>query len=404
MSVAGDLLIRNAAIVNPGATRATVEDIDIRQGLISRIGPGLDATVGQQDVDAAGRSVIPGLIDAHFHAYAVTVEDAEIERLPMSYVALKGSVRLRRALQRGFTTVRDVAGGDLGLTKAIDEGIIAAPRYLFTGPALSQTGGHGDPRDGLHEDPELLGGHSVLVVDGVENLRHVARELFRRGACAIKMLTSGGVISLTDPLMAPQYTAEEIKAVVEVARLRGSYVTVHAYSKEAVTMAVECGVRCIEHGNFIDERTAQLMQEHHVYLVATLVPYDAMARRGAQTGLSAAGQAKNKLVFEHGFEAIRIAHAAGVAVGFGTDLMGDLENEQLRGLELQSKALGWQEALRSATEVNAEIIRMPKAGRIAAGFYGDLVILDGDIFTEPSLLWDAHRPRHVIKGGSPIES
>ena len=403
MNVAGDLLIRDAEVVNPSVEQPAIADIDVRDGLISRIGRRLDAAHGQRVLDAAGRSVLPGLIDAHFHAYAVTVEDAEIERLPMSYVALKGSVRLRRALHRGFTTVRDVAGGDLGLATAINEGIIQAPRYLFTGPALSQTGGHGDPRDGLHDDSGLLGGRSVLVVDGVDNLRHVARDLFRRGACAIKMLTSGGVISLTDSLMAPQYTPEEIRAVVEVARLRGSYVTVHAYSKEAVRMAVDCGVRCIEHGNFIDGATADLMRRRHVYLDATLVPYDAMARRGAQAGLSPEGQAKNRLVYEHGFEAIRLAHAAGVKVGFGTDLMGDLEDEQLHGLELQSQALGWREALRSATEVNAEIIQVSKVGRIKTGFYGDLLIVDGNIVSEPSLLWDANRPRIVIKGGKAIE-
>src|SRR5262249_7484174 len=198
-------------------------------------------------IDARGGTVLPGLIDAHCHAYGISLDMMATESQPLSYVALKAARRLGAALARGFTTVRDPAGGDAGLARAIAEGLIAAPRYLWTGPGLSQTGGHGDARGA---DSEVCGcaAHSVQVVGGVDPLRRAVRERFRRGAHAIKIMASGGVMSLTDPIRIPQYSADEIRAVTDEATRRGSYVAAHAYSPEAIRHAVESGVRSIEHG------------------------------------------------------------------------------------------------------------------------------------------------------------
>jgi imidazolonepropionase-like amidohydrolase len=242
------------------------------------------------------------------------------------------------------------------------------------------------------------------VVDGVEDLLLAVRHRFRTGATAIKLMTSGGVISPVDPIRVPQYSAAEIRVVTEEASRRGSYATAHAYSPEAITHSVLNGVRCIEHGNLLDAETARLMAEHDVYLVPTLVTYDAMGRRGAEIGLTEVGAAKNQEVLAAGKNAVTLARDAGVRIGFGSDLMGELEDEQLAGLRLQCEVLGVYDALRSATSTNAALLRREDLGRIAKGACADLVILDGNPFEEPSVLWDGSRNRTVIKAGRVVPS
>ncbi len=403
----GNLSIRNARIFD-GESAVLVEgSIIVRDGRITAIG---DAEAGggagsavETVVDAGGRVVIPGLIDAHFHAYALSLTSAVNETGPLSYSALAGARRLEAALVRGFTSVRDVAGGDVGLATAIEEGLYPGPRYFFTGPALSQTGGHGDIR-AANDGSCFHGGHMCEVVDGVEDLLLAVRHRFRTGATAIKLMTSGGVISPVDPIRVPQYSAAEIQVVTEEASRRGSYATAHAYSPEAIRHSVLNGVRCIEHGNLLDVETARLMAEHDVYLVPTLVTYDAMGRRGSEIGLTEVGAAKNQEVLAAGKKAVTLARDAGVRIGFGTDLMGELEDEQLAGLRLQCEVLGVYDALRSATSTNAALLRREDLGRIEEGACADLVILDGDPFEEPSVLWDGSRNRTVIKAGRVVPS
>ncbi|MTD15564.1 amidohydrolase family protein [Nakamurella sp. YIM 132087] len=347
-------------------------------------------------VDARGGVVVPGLIDAHFHAYGIELDMIALEASPLSYVALTGARRLAGALRRGFTTVRDVAGGDAGLDRAIVEGLISSPRYLWTGPALSQTGGHGDPRPG-HADLCAGHHHSTEVVDGVDPLRKAVRDRFRRGAHAIKIMTSGGVVSLTDPIRIPQYSAEEVRAVTDEASRRGSYVAAHAYSPEAIVHSITNGVRSIEHGNLLDAETAALMAEHDAFLVPTLATYDAMERRGEAIGMGEIPRAKNREVLESGKRAVELARAAGVRIGFGTDLMGELEDEQLSGLRLQSEVDGVVRTLQSATAVNAELLQRTDIGRIAEGAHADLLLLPGNPVDDPSLLWGERRT--VIQAG-----
>lgn len=349
-------------------------------------------------LDASGGWVIPGLIDAHFHAYATSMDGLENERGPLSYAAINGTRRLGGALRRGFTTVRDVAGGDIGLAQAIERGLFPSPRYHFTGPALSQTGGHGDPRS-AHVDVCFGHGHMCEVVDGVDALRVAVRERLRTGAHAIKVMASGGVFSLTDPILIPQYSPEELRAVVEEATRRGSYVAAHAYSVDAVMHSIENGVRSIEHANLIDEATARRMAELNAFMVPTLAAYDAMDRRGAEIGLNAISLEKNSQVLSKGQEAVRMALAAGVRVGFGSDLMGDLEDDQLCGVRLQVEASGAAETLRSMTERNAELIRDERLGHLGAGAYGDAVVLAGNPLEDPSALWEEDARRAVVQDG-----
>lgn len=392
------LTITNARVFD--GVRAELHDgpVHVADGVIAAVGDAPEHA--DVVIDARGGTVVPGLIDAHFHAYGVSLDLLEIESSPLSYLALMGARRLGAALGRGFTTVRDVAGGDPGLATAIARGLLAAPRYLYTGPALTQTGGHADPRPG---DVDLCacGTHTGEIVDGVDPLRRAVRDRFRRGAHAIKIMTSGGVISLTDPIRIPQYSPEEVRAVTEEAARRGSYVAAHAYSPEAIVHSVENGVRSIEHGNLLDDDAAALMAAHDAVLVPTLATYDAMDRRGAELGLSAIGQAKNREVLDAGRTAVERARAAGVRVGFGTDLMGELEDEQLQGLRLQCEVTGPLELLRSATSVNAGLIGRDDLGRVEVGAVADLLVLDGDPFEDPSVLWAGPERRTVIQGGVP---
>jgi len=393
-----DLVVTDALLHEAEPAEA---DVVVHDGRIVAVGPGAArGCTGTRTLAAAGASLVPGLIDAHFHAYATSLDAWRLEHAPLSYVALAGARRLRRALHRGFTTVRDVAGGDAGLDQAIAAGLIESPRYLWTGPAMSQTGGHGDPR-AADTDICFHSGPMNQVVDGVDELRVAARDRFRRGAHALKIMTSGGVVSPTDPIRVPQYSAEEIQAVTEEARRRGSYVAAHAYSPEAIRHSIDNGVRSIEHGNLLDEETAAAMAAAGAFLVPTLAAYDAMARRWQEVDLSPVQRAKNAEVLDSGLVAVRRALQAGVRVGFGTDLMADLEDDQLRGLRLQAEAIGWQAALRSATRVNAELIGRPDLGRVEVGATADLLLLDGPLTDDQTLLWDETRSRTVVQGGVP---
>lgn len=302
-----------------------------------------------RQLDARGKWLVPGLIDAHFHAYATSMDGLENERGPLSYAAINGAGRLTKALRRGFTTVRGVAGGDIGLARAIDADLFPSPRYHFTGPALSQTGGHGDPRS-AHVDVCFSHGHMCEVV-------------------------------------------------VDEATRRGSYVCAHAYSSEAVQHAIAAGVRSIEHGNLIDAETARLMAEAGAFLVPTLAAYDAMDRRGAEIGLNETSLAKNSEVLAKGQDAVRLAHEAGVRVGFGTDLMGDLEDDQLAGIRLQVEASGAAATLRSMTAVNAELIGDEALGHLNPGAYGDAVLLASDPLADPSALWTQDARSAVVRTG-----
>jgi imidazolonepropionase-like amidohydrolase len=390
------LSIINAAVFDGVSDALTDGPVHVADGRIAAVGG--PPQPADHIMDARGGTVLPGLIDAHCHAYGIDLDMLATESRPLSYVALAGARRLAAALARGFTTIRDPAGGDAGLARAIAEGLIPAPRYLWTGPALSQTGGHGDARAADSETCACFA-HTSEVVDGVDPLRRAARERFRRGAHAIKIMTSGGVMSLSDPIRIPQYSAEEIRAVTDEAARRGSYVAAHAYSPEAIRHSIDNGVRSIEHGNLLDAGTATAMAESGAFLVPTLAAYDAMERRGDQIGMAAVSRQKNREVLDAGRVAVELARAAGVRVGFGTDLMGPLEDEQLNGLRLQAEVDGILTALRSATSVNADLIGRTDLGRVQPGCVADLLSVDGNPVEDPAVLWSAAARRTVVQGG-----
>lgn len=390
------LTLRDGRFLEPDTGEVTEGDMRVEDGVIVEVGAPVVASGA--DLGLRGATVVPGLIDAHLHAYAHAIGGMALETRKLSYVAINATKRLGDSLRRGFTTVRDVAGGDLGLKQAIDAGIVNGPRYLFTGEALSQTGGHADVREAGY-DTCFSHGHIGEIVDGVDAVRRTARERFRTGAHCLKIMASGGVVSPTDPLRILQYSPEEIRAAVEEASRRRSYVAAHAYTGEAVIHAVSNGVLSVEHGNLIDEAAAEVMAQHGAYLVPTLAAYDAMNRRGAEVGLSETGQAKNAEVLEAGRGAVELAMQAGVRVGWGSDLMGDLEDDQLRGIALQAEAQKPADLLRSLTTVNAELIGQPDLATLAAGTVADLVAFSADPMDDPEVLWDESRPRTVVKAG-----
>lgn len=332
------------------------------------------------EVDLSGKFIMPGLIDAHFHAYASDLDFAKLDLLPATYHSLKGSSLLTAALLRGFTTVRDVGGADYGLWRGLEDGLFQGPRLLYGGRALSQTGGHGDNRVPSLE-PCACGTTSRLtrVVDGVDNIRAAAREELRRGASHIKVFVSGGISSPSDPVWSLQYSDEELEAVVDEAARRRAYVVAHAYTPEAIERSVRAGIRSIEHGNLITRDVAELVSTKGAYVVPTLVTYDALGKYGANEGAPDTLIEKLDEVAGKGLEAISICRQAGVKLGFGTDLLGELHKFQREELHLRTQVETPFQTLQSATGINAELLQMQGLiGAIQEGAFADFLVLKSD--------------------------
>lgn len=409
--MAQPILFENAALLDlergerrPG-TSVLVEDERIVE-----VSDGSLRAPGARRIDAGGRTLMPGLIDAHVHAVLTTMDLAALERKPVTLVANEARLVLEGMLARGFTSVRDAGGADWGLAQAVERGLIAGPRLFFSGRVLSQTGGHGDfsPRD----DREQLCACAIKtsgfshVADGVDAVRKAAREELRRGATQVKIMASGGVASPSDPIWNLQYSEEEMRTIVEEARSWRTYAMAHAYTPEAIARAVRSGVRTIEHGNLIDAATARLMAERGAFLVPTLVTYFKIDELGRALGFPAVSQRKVKDVLDAGLASLEIARDAGVPMGFGTDLLGETHAHQSQEFAIRARVLAPLEILRSATLVNAEILgRRGELGVVAPGALADLLLVDGDPLADVSLL--AEPEKHlalVMKGGSVVRS
>jgi imidazolonepropionase-like amidohydrolase len=357
-------------------------------------------------IDARGRTLMPGLIDAHVHVFSIHLNATLDAAMPLTLATAGAARRLKGMLDRGFTTVRDVAGGDFGIQQAVERGWIPGPRLFVSGQAISQTGGHGDHRLRT-EDTEPCACASAQnrmcrIADGPDEVRKAVRDELRKGANQIKLLVSGGVGSPNDPLEGRQFCAEEVRAAVDEADAWNTYVTAHSYTSRSTIHAVQAGVRCIEHGNLIDKEAAVLMATRGTFMVPTLVCYDETARRGSELGLSDVVMSKLKLVNDRGLEMIHLCREAGVKMGLGTDLMGELHEAQSRELSIRRQVQPAAEVIQSATRINAEILnRTGELGCVAPGAIADLLLVEGNPLQDINLLQEQGRHLSVImKAGS----
>ena len=311
---------------------------------------------------------------------------------------------IRQALDQGFTTVRDAGGADWGMKEAVGRGLIPGPRMFVSGHPLSQSGGHGDSRTraetyaGCGCGAEI--GMAPNIADGVDEVRRAVRTELRRGADAIKVMAGGGVASPTDRLESAQYQPDELAAAVAEAEAAGTYVLAHAYTPAAIRNAVQAGVRSIEHGNFLDEPTAQLMAAKGTFLVPTFVTYEKLHEQGRQLGLAAAQLAKLDLVLGSGLDGLRRARAAGVRIGSGSDLLGPLARHKARELAIKASVLGAHEALIATTRTNAELLGIAtETGTIEPGKRADLLVVDGDPLADIAVLQYPDNLVAIVKAG-----
>ncbi|HZS82253.1 MAG TPA: amidohydrolase family protein [Stellaceae bacterium] len=403
----GMLLFRRCNLLDPGSGEYRPNsEILIEGERIREVSERAIRSESAAVVDVGGRTVMPGLIDAHIHVYLSEVNLHLLEDVPLTLMAGRAATLMRAMLDRGFTTVRDTGGADFGIREAVETGHLVGPRLFIAGQGISQTGGHGDfrSRTAGPQTCACCSGVSLIsrIVDGVPEMLRAVRDELRKGADHIKLMVSGGVASPNDPLDSLQFTEAEIAAAVGEARAWKRYVCAHAYGADAIARAVACGVRSIEHGNLIDEPTARLMREKGAFIVPTLVAYDAMRRRGHEFGLPPVSQEKNKIVLEAGLRSLELCQAAGVPIGFGSDLLGQLQTDQSREFLIRAEAMSPLEIIRSATLVNARLLqREGELGVIAPGAFADLLVLDGDPLKDLGLLQDqgAHL-RAIVKGGA----
>ncbi|MCP5272237.1 MAG: amidohydrolase family protein [Burkholderiaceae bacterium] len=344
-----------------------------------------------RSIDAGGRAVLPGLIDAHVHVVATSHDLAASALAPASLVAAESGQLMSAMLRRGFTTVRDAAGADRGLREAVARGLFEGPRLFIAGQPISQTGGHADMRPQGVRQPMFCAcaglGIAGAIADGVGEVRRAVREQVRQGVDQIKIMAGGGVSSPNDPIDGTQFSMEELRAAVEEAEAANRYALAHAYSPRAVTRAVQAGVRSIEHGNLIDEATARVMKTHGTYFVPTLATYAALADEGERLGWSPAMLEKLKYVADRGLEAVRIAYAEGVPVVFGTDLLGHMHARQNSEFTLRAPAVAPLALLQSATFTAARLMGQERhIGVLAPGALADLLIVDGDPATGLDML------------------
>lgn len=345
-------------------------------------------------IDARNHVLMPGLIDLHIHAYAANINLMRLGEYGRSYMAGYAAQMLGHALNSGFTTVRDIAGGDWSLALAIQDGVIRAPRFFYAGRGISMTGGHGDFRP-IHADgyysPSLcqcgVANELCVVADGVDECLKAVREQFRLGAHCIKILGSGGVTSPSDPIWMNQYREDEIRAIVGEAIERRSYVSSHCHGAEAIRRSVDFGVRVIEHGTLIDAPTAAHVAKLGAYIVPTLAVIFDFKDRGASLGLPEHAQEKIKGVHAAAIESLGIMRAAGVKLGFGTDLLGVSHVRQSEEFLFRREVFEPIEILRQATSGSAEILmRQGELGCVAADAAADILLVNGDPLADIGVL------------------
>jgi imidazolonepropionase-like amidohydrolase len=375
-------VLRNASVLDPEqGTLGEGRSVVVEDGRIADVGAGLTVPDDAVVLDVAGRTVMPGLIDAHTHPAIVDQELFDMAEWPPTYVAARASRALAGMLARGFTSIRDVGAGEVGLARAVEEGYFTGPRMFYGGKQLSQTGGAGDwraPSRRVYDDNYYSPAIGVIC-DGVPEVRRAVREEVRRGAHHIKVYLSGAVDSPSDRVDSTQFSIEELTAIVEEATAANIYVTGHAYTSRAINRGLECGVRCIEHGNLMDESSIPLFQKFGAFYVPTIVTYHALAARARQGLLPADIEVKLKEVIDGAVGALELAHNAGLPIVYGTDLFADTHDWQLQEFIIRSQVQPNADLIRSATSTAARLLRREgELGVVAPGALADLLVIDGN--------------------------
>jgi imidazolonepropionase-like amidohydrolase len=407
------IIFQNARIFD-GVSDECLEGMHVlvESGTIREISSSPIRSSGAQVIDVGGRTLMPGLIDAHIHAYFCDVNWQKTDAAGEAYRAAHAVRMLGFALDCGFTTVRDIGGGDYGLWRAIEDGLVRAPRFFFAGKMISMTGGHGDTRL-MNEDRHRQGYCTCgeanalnIVADGVDACVKAVREELRRGAHCIKIMASGGVASPSDPVWMNQYREDEIRAIVGETAERHTYTSAHCHPVSAVRRCIEFGVRVIEHGTLMDDATARFVADRDVYVVPTLVTIHVLAEQGRELGLPSASQEKVNSIFRQALQGLESMRRAGVKVGFGTDLLGQTYTQQCREFALRRAVFTPLEILRQATSVNAALLQQQdKLGCIKAGAHADLLVVEGDPLKDIELLVATGRNlRLIMRGGELIRN
>lgn len=365
-----DTAVENASV--------TVED-----GAIVAVGEDAANPKGAAQIDCQGLFLMPGLIDAHYHANTPSYDFYGTDRMHPALLASHAHRLLSGALDRGYTTLRDAGGGDIGLAQALDAGLIDGPRFFFPGKAITQTGGHGDMRRRGEIEMCECGSYSGVIceaVDGADAMRKTVRERFRQGATHIKIFLSGGVSTALAPLEMPHFTDAEIATAVEEAVRRDSYVMAHCHTDEGAQRCVDLGVRTIEHGSLISAKTAAKIAAAGVFVVPTLSAGALIGENADALGLPPSTAEKIHKVNAQTLQTVATCAEAGVKLGLGCDLHGDeFLQTQGRELALRGQVQRPVDVLRSATSINAEIVqRKGELGQITAGARADMILVEGD--------------------------
>lgn len=395
------LLIRDVRVfdgVGPALSAPT--NVLVRGNTIERISDDLVAPEGARTIEGRGRTLMPGLIDVHVHMTfsamdMATLQSPDLTPAKAEQAAAEGAEAM---LLRGFTSVRDAGGPIFPLKAAIDAGRIRGPRIWPSGAHLSQTSGHGDLR-APHEGPRRFTGRmsraeqlgATWIVDGRDEVLTAVRENLRFGASQIKVMAGGGTSSDYDPLDVTQYTLDEMRAAVEAAEDWNTYVTVHAYTPRAVRRAIEAGVKCVEHGQLLDDATLALMAEKGVWLSLQMLQDDT-------ENMDPLRRAKRRPVIEAQKTIWGRARAAGVKLAWGTDILFDPVGNEQQGANLLrlQPTFTPAEILKLATHDNAQLLalsgpRSPYAGTLGVvreGALADLILVDGDPLADLTLVAD----------------